>query len=58
MAERATDLKLDPVVVPIGDIPEPGAFDEWLAGLVRGEHPTVLSKPAAEFVAEVRAEAE
>ncbi len=57
MAKRAEDFKNDPMIVPIGD-PPAGSFEDWLAGLERGEEPTVLSVPAAQLVAEGRAEAE
>lgn len=58
MAKRAEDFENDPVLTPIGDVPAVDAFDTWLAGLERGVEPTVLSVPAAQLVAEGRAEAE
>ena len=57
MAKRAEDMDLDPSVVPIGDVPAKGAFDEWLAS-IRGDGRVELSKSAAELIAEVRAGAE
>jgi hypothetical protein len=57
MAKRAEDFKNDPMIVPIG-VPPAGSFEDWLAGLERGEEPTVLSVSAAQLVAEGRAEAE
>ena len=57
MAKRAAHMDLDPLVVPIGDVP-PGSFEDWLAGLEREDEPTVLSVSAAQLVAEGRAEAE
>lgn len=57
MARRAQDIELDPAVVPIGDAPS-GSFEDWLAGLERGDEPTVLPVSAAHLVAEGRAEVE
>ncbi len=58
MAKRVEDFENDPVLTPIGGVPAADAFDKWLAGLERGDQPTVLSVPAAQLVAEGRAEAE
>ncbi len=44
------------VVVPIGDVAPVGAFDEWLAS-IHGDGRVELTKPAAQLVAEARAEA-
>lgn len=38
-------------------MPEPGAFDEWLAS-IHGDRPVVLPVSAAQLVAEARAETE
>jgi hypothetical protein len=56
MARRIEDLELDPAVVVIPDKYEI-TMDEWLASL-RGDEPTRLTVPAADLVAEARAEAE
>jgi hypothetical protein len=45
------------VVVPIGEEPPVGAFDEWLAS-THGDGRVELTKPAAELVAEERTEAD
>ena len=44
------------VVVLIGEVAPVGAFDEWLAS-IHGDGRVELTKPAAELVAEARAEA-
>jgi hypothetical protein len=58
MARPAADIEHDPVLVAIGDVPSEEAFDDWLAGLDRSDEPMVLPLPAAQLIAEGRAEAE
>ncbi len=49
--KRAEDFKNDPMIVPI-HVPPAGSFEDYFAGLERGEEPTVLSVSATQLVAD------